>query len=282
MGCKKTDPNKGLIRQGELFWLKEGGNFPIKFHFDCFTKSLRARNAKWPADKVTEEFLESVKALRPDDQIKAMSLFDGQENFVPFPNKFSGIVETKEPEEKTVEPVKEWKGVKEKRKKKIKIGETEGKKEAKDKTASKEEVQAKGKRKAKREEAKEGSSTPVKPKKHKQQDSSKTVIKGSGLEDMAHVVVDTSGTALEARLRQVTESLDKFYTLQLVKDSHSDQFSVIMNYGKTGSTGQFTIKTFDSLGEATRLFEKKFKEKTGVRFTEREDYTAVKGKYAMA
>ncbi len=71
--CKKAKCDS-LIKQGELFWTKNTGSFDLKFHFDCYIP----KNGKWAAEKLTDAFLAEVMELRPQDQIKVPTVFEGQ------------------------------------------------------------------------------------------------------------------------------------------------------------------------------------------------------------
>ena len=78
VGCKNKgggSDGKGLITKGELYWLKEGPRFPLKFHFDCFYKGN-----KWSADKITPGFQASIDALKLRDQARALACFEGTES----------------------------------------------------------------------------------------------------------------------------------------------------------------------------------------------------------
>ena len=108
------------------------------------------------------------------------------------------------------------------------------------------------------------------------------VLASSGLAGSAEVLVDASGTVWEAHLAQVdmSKNVDKFYSLQLLKLTGSG-YTVATQWGRTGAAGQNKSESFSDLGEATKAFEKKFKEKAGVPFTEREEYSARPGKYSF-
>ncbi len=84
--CKKEskkDPSvDSLIKKGDLMWMRDAGQFPVKFHFDCYAPHGR----KWGAEKITPGFEEEVGFLRPKDQIRVWELFEGQEE------RIAGIV----------------------------------------------------------------------------------------------------------------------------------------------------------------------------------------------
>ena len=74
-----------------------------------------------------------------------------------------------------------------------------------------------------------------------------------------------------------SQNMDKFYILQLV-ETDQDNFMVYSRWGRTGTTGQALHQDFDDFTSAEACFVKKFREKTGLEWDERED-SAVGGKY---
>jgi len=89
------------------------------------------------------------------------------------------------------------------------------------------------------------------------------------------------GIVYEANLGVVNmeTNTDKFYRLQVVASDDNTQFYVAASWGRTGTEGQLSRDEFKTAEEAIEAFEKKFKEKTGVPFGERNEYTPVGDHY---
>ena len=104
--------------------------------------------------------------------------------------------------------------------------------------------------------------------------------------DASSAVLSGPGGLLEAHLDYVDPQTnsDKFYVLQVVqvtqgcaKESH-----VCAKWGRRGAAGQVKVDGPYTATEATALFEKKFKAKTGFSFADRDRNDGLAGKYKMA
>jgi poly [ADP-ribose] polymerase len=76
-----------------------------------------------------------------------------------------------------------------------------------------------------------------------------------------------------------TKNIDKFYILQLIVGANDENF-VYSRWGRTGSSGQGLEEKFEEYADAVKTFEKKFKEKSGLKWENRSDPTA-SGKYRV-
>jgi len=98
----------------------------------------------------------------------------------------------------------------------------------------------------------------------------------------AVVAEDDNGTPYDVFLVLIEPAInsDKFYVLQIIEDD--DQFTSFSRWGRTGLKGQTQSQgPFDSIEEAVKAFEKKFKEKTGNTWDDyvAGSFAAVAGKY---
>ena len=101
--------------------------------------------------------------------------------------------------------------------------------------------------------------------------------------DNAVVCVDEVGAFLEAQLSQieVKSNTDKFYTLQVVHDTSSEEYFCVAHWGRTGTKGDSKVDgPYDSQADAVASFEAKFKAKAGVAYSSRTNYTPKAKKYA--
>ncbi|KAL2265907.1 hypothetical protein VTJ83DRAFT_5259 [Remersonia thermophila] len=95
------------------------------------------------------------------------------------------------------------------------------------------------------------------------------------------VYVDDSGVIYDASLNQTNASANnnKFYRIQLLVDA-SGQYRTWTRWGRVGERGQTHVTTPSTLDSAMRVYEKKFKDKSGLSWTDRgKDPKA--GKYAF-
>nr|QDO16462.1 poly [ADP-ribose] polymerase 2 [Crypthecodinium cohnii] len=118
------------------------------------------------------------------------------------------------------------------------------------------------------------------------------VMPSSGLADVAKVVEeDIAKGFVKAKLTWDVELIlhdpeagkDKFYNMQLLASNDGDQFWAVQNWGKTGMPGR-TQKDgpFESLGEAKKVFRKKFRSKSGNVFGSLSaSFAHVPGKYRL-
>jgi len=118
------------------------------------------------------------------------------------------------------------------------------------------------------------------------------VMPSSGLADVAKVVEeDIAKGFVKAKLTWDVELIlhdpeagkDKFYNMQLLASNDGLEFWAVQNWGKTGMPGR-TQKDgpFDSLGEAKKVFRKKFRSKSGNVFGSLSaSFANVPGKYRL-
>ncbi|XP_045712648.1 protein mono-ADP-ribosyltransferase PARP3-like [Phyllostomus hastatus] len=72
---------------------------------------------------------------------------------------------------------------------------------------------------------------------------------------------------------------NKFYIIQLLEDG--DRFFCWNRWGRVGEVGQSKLSPFDSLDNAKKDFEKKFRDKTKNSWAERDRFVAHPGKYTL-
>ncbi|KAJ7123458.1 PARP-domain-containing protein [Mycena epipterygia] len=74
---------------------------------------------------------------------------------------------------------------------------------------------------------------------------------------------------------------NKFYIIQLLQSAKNpDSYSLYTRWGRVGEEGQTRLEeSFKSVSDAEKMFNKKFKSKTGVEWAERESTTPQDGKY---
>ena len=77
----------------------------------------------------------------------------------------------------------------------------------------------------------------------------------------------------------IGQNNNKFYVIQLLVRGSS--YSVWTRWGRVGESGQNSNKMFRSLEAAEKEFCKKFREKTKNSWEERENFTALPGKYTL-
>ncbi|KAL1839107.1 hypothetical protein VTJ49DRAFT_1875 [Mycothermus thermophilus] len=95
------------------------------------------------------------------------------------------------------------------------------------------------------------------------------------------VYIDDSGVIYDASLNQTNASANnnKFYRIQLLVDSHG-QYRTWTRWGRVGERGQTHITSPSLLDGAMRVFEKKFKDKSGLSWADR-GKDPKPGKYAF-
>lgn len=89
-----------------------------------------------------------------------------------------------------------------------------------------------------------------------------------------HVQIDADDTIWDASLNlsNVSGNNNKFYVLQvLAGDRKKDGFFAHARWGRVGEEGQVKTTEHDNLDDAKKEFEKKFKEKSGLTWSDRND-----------
>jgi|EP00927_Polykrikos_kofoidii_P005549 predicted DNA-binding WGR domain protein len=107
----------------------------------------------------------------------------------------------------------------------------------------------------------------------------------SGMEDDAEVFVDDDGTVYDVEMVQqdVATNMDKFYDIQVLVSSEGDYFC-FQHWGRAGTSGQTKMDGPNSTpDEVKKVFNKKFREKSGHAFAgSGSDYPVIGGKYTVA
>ncbi|ODA76069.1 hypothetical protein RJ55_08352 [Drechmeria coniospora] len=101
--------------------------------------------------------------------------------------------------------------------------------------------------------------------------------------DSYQVHVDPgSGMIYDASLNQSSTSNNhnKFYRLQILRDASGGTFRTWTRWGRVGEAGQSAILGNGLLDDALKIFEKKFRDKSGLRWDDRGDAPRP-GKYAF-
>ncbi|KAM0283769.1 hypothetical protein ACHAQH_002359 [Verticillium albo-atrum] len=101
-----------------------------------------------------------------------------------------------------------------------------------------------------------------------------------GVSDVYKVFIDPNGMIYDASLNQSNSSHNnnKFYRIQLLQ--HGSSFNTWTRWGRVGEFGQSALLGSGGFDEALRNFEKKFKDKSGLRWADRAD-NPKPGKYAF-
>lgn len=96
------------------------------------------------------------------------------------------------------------------------------------------------------------------------------------------VYIDDNGLIWDAALNQTNagNNNNKFYRVQLLKDKFKDQYWTWTRWGRVGELGQGAMLGDGSLNSAKTAYEKKFKDKSGLKWEDRlQDPKS--GKYAF-
>ncbi|KAJ5899994.1 hypothetical protein N7495_004738 [Penicillium taxi] len=96
------------------------------------------------------------------------------------------------------------------------------------------------------------------------------------------VYVDSDGLIWDAALNQTsaTKNNNKFYCVQLLFEESTDLYYAFTHWGRVGEVGSSALLGDGDLKSATALFERKFKDKSGLQWQSRLD-TPKNGKYAF-
>lgn len=96
------------------------------------------------------------------------------------------------------------------------------------------------------------------------------------------VYIDESGLIWDATLNQTNASSNKnkFYRIQILVDNTGTRFVTWTHWGRVGEYGQSSILANGALIYARNLFERKFKDKSGLKWEDRLD-TPKNGKYTF-
>lgn len=92
------------------------------------------------------------------------------------------------------------------------------------------------------------------------------------------VVLDGEPCDVMLALVDPSKNNDKFFILQCINLEGSDVYAVYSRWGRTGASGQSQQQDFDDLNGATKCFSTKFKQKSGLKWEDRNEPT-VGGKY---
>ncbi|KAL8810323.1 MAG: hypothetical protein Q9200_002678 [Gallowayella weberi] len=99
----------------------------------------------------------------------------------------------------------------------------------------------------------------------------------------AQVYIDDDGIIYDASLNQtnIGGNNNKFYRVQLLYKANDDTYFTHTRWGRVGDFGQIkTMGPFDSLEPALKEYEKKFRDKSGLKWEDRGE-PAKKGKYTF-
>ncbi|KAL9112482.1 MAG: hypothetical protein Q9227_003324 [Pyrenula ochraceoflavens] len=99
------------------------------------------------------------------------------------------------------------------------------------------------------------------------------VDEGFGAGSDCHVYVDDDGVIFNGTLNQtnVGNNNNKFYVLQLLVDEDNDRYFTHTRWGRVGEFGQVKTMDSDSLDGALAEYNKKFKDKTGYTWEDRNE-----------
>ena len=78
-----------------------------------------------------------------------------------------------------------------------------------------------------------------------------------------------------------TQNVDNFFILQLIESAVDDSYIVYSRWGRTGMIGQGLVQQFDNYEGAVNVFKKKFKDKTGLDWENRNGPSIKGGKYRI-
>jgi len=98
--------------------------------------------------------------------------------------------------------------------------------------------------------------------------SSGKVMPASGLADKGKVLQPYD---VDMNITDAAKNMDKFYRMQVVEAKVGAQCWFVLQYGRTGTTGQMQIKGPTSKDAAIKFMEAKFRQKTGKPWAQRGD-----------
>ncbi|KAJ0068454.1 hypothetical protein NL108_008406 [Boleophthalmus pectinirostris] len=81
-------------------------------------------------------------------------------------------------------------------------------------------------------------------------------------------------------LTNIAKNNNKFYVIQVRKEG-PDCFHTWTSWGRVGYKGQNISSNFTTVGEAIEKFEKKFKDKIGTNWSDRDNFVSHPGKYTL-
>ncbi|KAF1364362.1 PARP-domain-containing protein [Lizonia empirigonia] len=95
------------------------------------------------------------------------------------------------------------------------------------------------------------------------------------------VYIENDGLVWDAALNQTNASANnnKFYKIQLLRSPNGAEFHTWTRWGRVGERGMSAMLGSGSLSDAIKIFEKKFKDKSGLRWEDRGE-DPKNGKYA--
>lgn len=115
-----------------------------------------------------------------------------------------------------------------------------------------------------------------KPPALKRQGSSVGAVDAAGASGSVYEA-DGCRWAASLALVDMSTNTDKFYKVELLEDD--GEYSIVAWWGRTGTKGQTKLDSAVDLDAAKAAFAKKFREKSGAAWEDRETYVAAANKY---
>ena len=103
------------------------------------------------------------------------------------------------------------------------------------------------------------------------------IVATSGLQNKGHIL-SAGGETYDAELEFQEGKSDKFYKMQII-EKNAGGFAFVQHWGRVGAKGQCKVDNFSDAAGAVGALEKKFKAKSGIKFSERNSAAAKGGKY---
>ncbi|KAJ7025831.1 PARP-domain-containing protein [Mycena alexandri] len=106
-------------------------------------------------------------------------------------------------------------------------------------------------------------------------------LSGQQTTHRVHVTTEPWDAILNRTDINANQNKNRFYIIQLLQCTASpDSYALHTRWGRVGAVGQTRLdSSFQSVADAEKMFSKKFKDKTGVEWRERETATPQTGKY---
>merc|ERR1712176_1603046 len=94
----------------------------------------------------------------------------------------------------------------------------------------------------------------------------------SGIQGGSIEILDGEPCDVMLALVDPSKNMDKFYLLQLIYIPKTNTYVTFFRWGRTGTQGQSKTECYKIYQQAVNSFLQKFREKTGLTWSKRDDY----------